>query len=558
MRRSRFLSVLLFGLIAAAPSLRSQPAPELSRVPANAALVVHLQAGALYASPAMKEIRDLITRAGPGAMQVFEERFPFGPGQLDRITGIMTVPNPSSGNTRPSFALIITTLADINPTGLAEKMGIKAIPVQGAGFPSWVEERGAMALALPQPRMILYGNTDLVNSMTLAPQNGTIPTAIHDFGKFHFALHAAMNALSRHVEPVLAPRLKVLANAATIRATVMLDQQAKIDLRMNYKSENDAVRAEEELRGLARQGLAELEKPRRHLLEMLAKPEKPRPSSFADLPEALGGLVGLGVLNQAAEILKDPPLKREGRHLTAEITTPVGIPPVLLASSLFGTSMSLPGIAEARASAESAQGENNLKQIGLAMYGFHERVGYIPTDITDQTGKPLLSWRVAILPYIGQNALYQQFKLDEPWNSAQNVKLAKSVIKVFQAPHQKEAVDGQGNGLTHYMVFTGKGSLFHAGNKPRFVQIADGTSNTLLCVESKSPAIWTKPQDIPFSDVKDAVSLDSVLGLGQTGFHALFCDGSVHWIKMTVDRQTMKLLIMPSDGKPVQLPLDPP
>src|SRR5262249_29159759 len=44
---------------------------------------------------------------------------------------------------------------------------------------------------------------------------------------------------------------------------------------------------------------------------------------------------------------------------------------------------------------------------------------------------PLLSWRVAILPYIGQRALYQRFRLNEPWDSKHNKKLLAQMPKVF-------------------------------------------------------------------------------------------------------------------------------
>src|SRR5262249_54507479 len=70
----------------------------------------------------------------------------------------------------------------------------------------------------------------------------------------------------------------------------------------------------------------------------------------------------------------------------------------------------LPAVQSARAAARRAQSTNNLKQIGLAMHNFHSSNGRFPADIVDNEGKPLLSWRVAILPFVEQQALFNEFK----------------------------------------------------------------------------------------------------------------------------------------------------
>lgn len=549
---SRWAAALLVALAGVATPVWSQSAPELSKVPANAALVVHFQAGTIYASPDMKVLREFLSKAGPSAMKVFEERFQPGPQQLDRITGIMMAPDLAAQNKEPVFGFIVTTLADVSADNLPERLGIPMVTVARAPFPCWAELDGTMALAVPESRMIVIGSRDFVKQLSLAPKGGKVPEAFEGLDKFHFALVANMKSLPAQLSEFLPPPLGTLAKANTIRATVMLNQQAKIDLQLNFPSEKDAVLAEDAVRDLARRGLVELEKPRRHMQELLIKPEKSRPSTYAELPDALTGLLGLGALNQVEEILKNPPVKRQGANLAAEITTPPGIPPVLLAAGLFGTSASVPAVGQARVAAQRAQASNHFKQIGLAYHLHHDAVGHFPTDIIDKkTGKPLLSWRVAILPYIEQQALYQQFKLDQPWDSEHNLKLAKNLVKVYQIPNQKDAVDAQGNGLTHMMVFTGKGSLFPAGKKPKIVEIPDGSSNTILCVESKVPGIWSKPGDLPFDVEKDFPAIDSIVGLTPNGFHALFCDGSVRWIKSSIDRNTMKLLIRPDDGTPI-------
>src|SRR5206468_5253686 len=67
---------------------------------------------------------------------------------------------------------------------------------------------------------------------------------------------------------------------------------------------------------------------------------------------------------------------------------------------------------------------NNLKQIGLAMHSYHDVYKRLPSGaVQDKDGKALLSWRVHLLPFLEQEALFKEFKLDEPWDSDNNKKL---------------------------------------------------------------------------------------------------------------------------------------
>jgi Protein of unknown function (DUF1559) len=70
---------------------------------------------------------------------------------------------------------------------------------------------------------------------------------------------------------------------------------------------------------------------------------------------------------------------------------------------------------------------NNLKQIALAFHSYHDATNGLPSNITDKDGKPLLSWRVAILPYVEESQVYKQFNLEEPWDSATNKKLIEKM-----------------------------------------------------------------------------------------------------------------------------------
>jgi hypothetical protein len=185
---------------------------------------------------------------------------------------------------------------------------------------------------------------------------------------------------------------------------------------------------------------------------------------------------------------------------------------------------------------------NNLKQIAIAFHAYHDANNGFPDNITDKNGKSLLSWRVAILPYIEEEALYKQFKLDEPWDSDNNKKLIEKMPKVY-APVRVKAKAGE----TFYQTFTGEKALFGGKVKnPRFLSITDGTSNTGMVFEAGEPVIWSKPADIPFDEKK---ALPKLGGLFDGESHAAMCDGSVKTLKKNPDEKELKKLIMPADGE---------
>jgi hypothetical protein len=193
----------------------------------------------------------------------------------------------------------------------------------------------------------------------------------------------------------------------------------------------------------------------------------------------------------------------------------------------------MPGLVEelgkaatkARSAAGRTKSVNNLKQIALAWHNFHDASKAFPDDIKSKDGKPLLSWRVAILPYIEQNELYKEFKLDEPWDSEHNKKLLEKMPEVLRSPAQKV-----GDWKTTYLSPTGMAGQAHIGVLGAKIQeITDGTSNTFMVVESNDEAavVWTKPDDLKV-DPRDP--LKGLIGHYEQGFQAAFGDGSVRFI----------------------------
>jgi hypothetical protein len=196
-----------------------------------------------------------------------------------------------------------------------------------------------------------------------------------------------------------------------------------------------------------------------------------------------------------------------------------------------------------RQAAQRAQSTNNLKQIALAMHNYHDSNGAFPPQaVYDKDGKAILSWRVLLLPYLDQDALCKEFRLNEAWDSPHNKKLLAKMPKVFMSPSGK-AQHAHG---TFYKVFFGKGAGFEGKRGVRILDITDGTSNTILVVESTPDVPWSKPEDISFDAGKPLPRLG---GLYPQGFLAGMADGSVRMISSSISKDTLKAAITRNGGE---------
>ena len=159
-------------------------------------------------------------------------------------------------------------------------------------------------------------------------------------------------------------------------------------------------------------------------------------------------------------------------------------------------------------------------------------------------GRALLSWRVAILPFLGEERLYKQFRLHEPWDSPHNKSLLARMPDVF-ASARSEVQPGH----TSYLVFVGPGSAFDGRIGVKWEDFKDGHSNTILIVEAGEPVPWSKPEDIAFGP-------DSSLELRcifRDGFRVGMADGSVRFIPKEIDRAKLRAAITRNGGETIGL-----
>jgi hypothetical protein len=243
---------------------------------------------------------------------------------------------------------------------------------------------------------------------------------------------------------------------------------------------------------------------------------------------------------------------------------------------LIPVALLVPAISKVRSAATRMQSHNNLKMLALGLHAFHDRFGqFPPATVYDRDGNPLYSWRVLILPYIGEEQLFREFHLDEAWDSPHNKPLLARMPKMFAAPGTQPREPY----ATYYQLFDGPGAIFNSdkrgglvdfdpdpqgiaglqgGPAPRklvkqsptrstFATIADGTSNTILIAEAGTPVPWSSPGDLAWNPKGPLPKLG---GLFNGDINVAMADGSTRFVSAkVVSEQTLRAAITANGGE---------
>jgi hypothetical protein len=192
---------------------------------------------------------------------------------------------------------------------------------------------------------------------------------------------------------------------------------------------------------------------------------------------------------------------------------------------------------------------NNLKQISLSIHNYATtHRAFPPAYVADKNGKPLLSWRVLILPYLDQENMYRQFHLDEPWNSEHNKALLANMPIVYRTPGSQVTDQFK----TNYLSVRGKNTVFSGKRPCNIASIRDGTSNTVMTVEvSDARAVeWTRPDDFEYDPQNPG---EGLIGLRDNGFFVGVADGSVRFIRSPKSPEVLNAWFDKNDRKPIQI-----
>jgi hypothetical protein len=499
---------------AAAPPAAPLP-PELRYVPADAAFFVHADAAAIWTHEVTKSFRDADKNTF-GQLDTLAQKA-FGAKIEDLKSVSFFVPKLKMPADTERFGIVLSFAKPYDAKKLTE--GITGVLPKNAkvNVVSGSETVAVILVGLGEE----YAKPQPADE---GPLSGALLAAAG--GKHTLVAGVTLGNLPDELQkddlPGQVRAFVPLFRSESIVATLDFGKSLALNVRVKTKREAQAVDAEKALAVFAK------------LITDEVGGELPDLEKAAQADAGLKDLVK--VFKAALEAAKRAKFEVNGTEARASAELPLdGLP---LASAYAA------GIQRVQGAAASAQSANNLKQIALSLHNYHDtNNGFPPAAVCDKKGKPQLSWRVLVLPYIEQDELYKQFKLDEPWDGPNNKKLIEKMPKVYAMPGKSKP----GDTTTYYRVFVGNGAGFDWVTGSKITTIADGTSNTIMCVTAAEPVIWTKPDELEFDPEKDMTKLIGMVVNGKAQV-AMF-DGSVRTLSKLPSKETLNALITASGGE---------
>jgi hypothetical protein len=537
--------LLGFTVAVTTPGAAQPPAPAkpgaLAAVPTDCFAFLTVNVSKLHDAPGFKPLRDWFAaqKVGPS-----DDKLGLPAAEIDRVTLFM----PAVTERTPPVLLITTRKpynearvlkalrADQgerrNPRGQA-RIG-NAIEIDNDVYPFVVLVDDRTIMFLPEGRDNGLAFAGLVGQLVAKKPDGPLATALTDAAKHDLALgvdaRSLVGMLGLNRDPGAAPYL-ALTKAQTLTLAVDFDKTARGALKLSFADAADAKRAAPVLKEAV------------GALAGLIEKELVRGKDRMDPTETL-------LFEAAVAILKAAKIESEGASAFATAEVPYQDAVAKFAAALPK---------EYTAAVSGAKAMNNLKQLGIAMHAYHDAMGTLPGDVLPGAAlnPPAWSWRVQILPFVEQDNLYKQLDFMKSWDDPANLKKleAMEMPKVFEIPGRPAP-----KGHTYFRMFTkpknAKGNerplLFEGQRGPKFSEVTDGLSNTLMIVEAGEAVPWYKP---------DVLGYDGTLPLPPLGdkgadrFLAAFGDGSVRSLKPgKLGEKTLRALITPQGGEVVTLP----
>ncbi len=529
-------TLLVCGLLLICPAwARAQALPEdLAHIPGDAVAFVHARTADFWKGPYFKMYRDMLPKGGADAIAILDDRIAPPLTSVDRVTVVILAP----GQRGPGIAVLLHTSKPLETRKLIQ--GLKEMK-DGETTYYLLPREGSMSI-LNKNTLMLGSNDAALALAHRAKAPAAFEEALALAGSGKKAVVAAMNTstIPQQVWGKTPPMLRPFGNATAVLATLDFGKELVLDVDFRFgdaEQARDAERSLGEIRQLGKTGLAQakldLEK------KLAAAPRVVPLYEFDKIGEVMGPVFGLAMIKRGEDLLDAVPVKRTDERVAVKFVVPEELSNYATAGPML-IALLVPAVQKVREAAERTQDANNLKQMALAYHFYYDANKHFPAPaICDKTGKPLLSWRVSILPYIEQEALYKEFKLDEPWDSDHNIKLLPKMPVIYRF-----VGDDAGDSQTYYRVFVGPNknpsALFRTyDERVKMKSITHGTSNTLLIVPAAESVPWTKPEELVFPEKGPLPRLNQL----RRGCNVAFCDGSVRFLSSTIAEKTLRELI---------------
>lgn len=511
----------------APPGMGPMPTPDAS--PAGSSdylLFTHLNAKSIRDSDLFADIKQAVTKVGgPDTWNKVEgdavKEIGFKPSDLDSVTVVIPEVPPRG---EPKVIAILTSSKAIDKANAAELRGQKP---DARGF--YKAKRNDVLLHFPDDKTLVFLHPDLAQKYLegYAKDRSAWPmTPELSKASGGHTLFVAANITKVPREVLNGPgaqQFQALAAAQAVTLTADLKgKDISLGARATFPDAAAAGKAKDTVQQFLGMASAAVE-------QFMNGKELASTSSLKPVVQA------------AHRTLKTAKLDVSGSDVT--------LAAIYKADFDIATAVA-EAVQQVQVAAARMKAQNNLRQIGLALHNYESANGRLPIHAIGAKGmplgndkdKPLLSWRVAILPYIEQDELYKQFKLNEPWDSPNNKKLIEKMPNVF-APVAKPGKAG----YTHLQMVVGPSAMQPGA---RLTSIIDGTSNTIAVVEAAEPVIWTKPDDVVVPGKDMPKDFKKKFG-GQFpgGFNVAMWDGSVRFVPDSVSERTLWSAITPAGGE---------
>jgi hypothetical protein len=185
--------------------------------------------------------------------------------------------------------------------------------------------------------------------------------------------------------------------------------------------------------------------------------------------------------------------------------------------------------------------------VTLALHNYHDTHGQLPPAVVyGDYGQPLYSWRVLILPFIEHEEQFNEFHLDEPWDSPHNLTLLPKMPRTYALPPHSASKMKLPPYHTIMHVFVGRDAAFEGKVGLRMRDFTDGLSNTILVIEAGEPVPWTKPEDLYYDPDEPLPDLRCPF---RNGFRVGLGDGGVRTIGKRMSEKTLRAAITRNGGE---------
>jgi hypothetical protein len=534
MFRTRISTAALAAILLTLGSARgAEPAAARALAP-DAKGFLHVRVGDVWSSDVARQLRNFVSLAGPNLIAEFDSRFYPAPSEVESFTVILYDPNfrgilPSGRPTEVTPVWVVTTKKPLDRDALVKTMAKTGKPRKHAGKDYHFDEAQWSGLLMLDDRSYAYGSEDAITGLIdRMAKGGDSPLAAlltREADKHPVSLGASMGQVAGPaVVKGMPPELQPIFKAKTLLATLDLKPKTTVSASLEFATEaeaKDGQKAVQEVVQLARGQLGNA----LTAVEQQARRDPAGPQAgIQDFPETVGSLLAAAGLKQLDALLGAMPLNQKGTAVQASLeldsVLPGGSTAVSIATVAIAIGASGNGIFGGRiytsGDYEITERERKLTELARAIDRYRKDKGhYPPPAITDKEGKPLLSWRVAILPYMenvyingqhdgkpinGTKGLYDLFKLDEAWDGPNNKKLIDKLPSLYQSPWNALPYSQTSIGKTLTFAVVGKGAIFDPTKKGvSEADVRDGLKQTLLLLqleEAGQAAYWTKPADI--------------------------------------------------------------